>query len=67
MTHPPTEFGSLTVVRGCPDDAELAAVTAALILCLRRGERPAQARETALAHWTVKGGGRRRTPARPRP
>ena len=51
----------ITVVRGRPDEAELAAVTAVLLALVRRAGGPGQAAhaetEAAYAGWTVKGGG----------
>lgn len=50
---------SLSVVRGQPDEAELAAVTAVLLALLRRAGEPDQERLAAYARWAVKGGGHR--------
>ncbi|MCX4642702.1 acyl-CoA carboxylase subunit epsilon [Streptomyces sp. NPDC055059] len=47
----------ITVVRGRPDDAELAAVTAVLLALVRRAGEPDDETKAAYAGWTVKGGG----------
>ncbi|MEU6658616.1 acyl-CoA carboxylase subunit epsilon [Streptomyces sp. NPDC046821] len=47
----------ITVVRGRPDEAELAAVTAVLLALVRRADEPDDATKSAYAGWTVKGGG----------
>ncbi|MFI2643391.1 acyl-CoA carboxylase subunit epsilon [Streptomyces sp. NPDC018610] len=55
----------ITVVRGQPDAAELAAVTVVLLALVRRGEAPDEERRTAYAGWTVKSGGHRTEAAWP--
>ncbi|MEU7061143.1 acyl-CoA carboxylase subunit epsilon [Streptomyces sp. NPDC046197] len=47
----------ITVVRGQPDETELAAVTAVLLALARRRDAPDEDERTAFAGWTVKGGG----------
>ncbi|MFC9500680.1 acyl-CoA carboxylase subunit epsilon [Streptomyces sp. NPDC056975] len=47
----------ITVVRGLPDEAELAAVTAVLLALVRRAGEPDDETKAAYAGWTVKGGG----------
>ncbi|MEU8028839.1 acyl-CoA carboxylase subunit epsilon [Streptomyces sp. NPDC049099] len=47
----------ITVVRGRPDAAELAAVTAVLIALARRAQEPEDLPGTVFADWRVKGGG----------
>ncbi|MFE3519531.1 acyl-CoA carboxylase subunit epsilon [Streptomyces sp. NPDC059166] len=44
----------ITVVRGRPDDAELAAVTAVLLALARRSGEPDEEAKAAYAGWTVK-------------
>ncbi|MFP3991483.1 acyl-CoA carboxylase subunit epsilon [Streptomyces sp. E11-3] len=50
---------SITVLRGHPDEAELAAVTVVLLALLRGSGEPEQEVLAAYAGWTVKGGGYR--------
>lgn len=47
----------ITVVRGRPDEAELAAVTAVLLALVRRAGETDDEVQAAYAAWTVKGGG----------
>ncbi|GHA82754.1 MULTISPECIES: acyl-CoA carboxylase subunit epsilon [Streptomyces] len=49
----------ITVVRGRPDEAELAAVTAVLLALVRRTGEPDGDVAAAYAGWTVKNGGHR--------
>ncbi|WP_327114656.1 acyl-CoA carboxylase subunit epsilon [Streptomyces sp. NBC_01341] len=49
----------ITVVRGRPDAAELAAVTAVLLALARRSGEPDEETRAAYAGWTVKRGGHR--------
>lgn len=49
----------ITVVRGRPDEAELAAVTAVLLALARRSGEPDEETRAAYAGWTVKRGGHR--------
>ncbi|GGY78735.1 hypothetical protein GCM10010327_06350 [Streptomyces nitrosporeus] len=49
----------ITVVRGRPDEAELAAVTAVLLALARRAGEPDEETRAAYAGWTVKRGGYR--------
>lgn len=53
----------IEVVRGRPDAAELAAVTAVLLALARRPGRPGAAARPAYAGWTVRSGGHRPRPA----
>ncbi|MGW8794647.1 acyl-CoA carboxylase epsilon subunit [Streptomyces althioticus] len=46
----------ITVLRGRPDEAELAAVTAVLLALVRRSGEPDEAIRAAYAGWTVKRG-----------
>ncbi|MDN3295379.1 acyl-CoA carboxylase subunit epsilon [Streptomyces ficellus] len=55
----------ITVLRGQPDEDELAAVTVVLLALARRAEEPDQAAKAAYAGWTVKGGDYRHPMARP--
>jgi hypothetical protein len=57
----------ITVLRGQPDEAELAAVTAVLLALARRGGEPGAAEKAAYAGWTVKAGVYRPPMARPGP
>jgi hypothetical protein len=54
-----TDETHITVVRGRPDAAELAAVTAVLLALFRRDREPDQEARTAYAHWTVRNPGHR--------
>jgi len=54
-----TDETLITVVRGRPDEAELAAVTAVLLALARRGREPDTAAKAAYAHWTVRNAGHR--------
>ncbi|MFG2885276.1 acyl-CoA carboxylase subunit epsilon [Streptomyces sp. NPDC048297] len=49
----------ITVVRGRPDAAELAAVTAVLLALARRAREPDEEVRAAYADWTVKNPGHR--------
>lgn len=49
----------ITVVRGRPDEAELAAVTAVLLALARRAQEPGEEERAAYANWTVKNRGHR--------
>lgn len=49
-----TDETHITVVRGRPDAAELAAVTAVLLALSRRGPEPETETKAAYADWTVK-------------
>jgi hypothetical protein len=53
----------IKVVRGRPDAAELAAVTAVLLALVRRAGEPDDETKAAYAGWTVKSGGHRPRPA----
>lgn len=54
-----TDETHITVVRGRPDAAELAAVTAVLLALSRRDREPDQEAKAAYADWTVKNAGHR--------
>jgi hypothetical protein len=56
---PMTDETHITVVRGRPDAAELAAVTAVLLALARRGREPDPAQKAAYAGWTVRSAGHR--------
>ncbi|MFF8293450.1 acyl-CoA carboxylase subunit epsilon [Streptomyces sp. NPDC016309] len=57
----------ITVLRGQPDEAELAAVTAVLLALARRAGEPDEAEKAAYAEWTVKAGDYRPPMVRPGP
>lgn len=56
---------SITVVRGRPDEAELAAVTAVLLALAGRAGEPDETTAAAYAGWTVKNDGHRTAAAWP--
>ena len=56
-----TDKTLITVERGHPDEAELAAVTVVLLALARRAEEPDDEVKAAYAGWTVKGGAYRPT------
>ncbi|MER5476868.1 acyl-CoA carboxylase subunit epsilon [Streptomyces sp. NPDC002734] len=53
----------IEVVRGRPDAAELAAVTAVLLALSRRAGEPGAPARPAYAGWTVRSDGHRPVPA----
>ncbi|MFE4589054.1 acyl-CoA carboxylase subunit epsilon [Streptomyces laurentii] len=55
MANPMT----VTVVRGRPDEVELAAVTSVLLALARRAGEPEEETAAAYAAWTVKNDGAR--------
>jgi hypothetical protein len=57
----------IAVLRGRPDETELAAVTAVLLALARRSEPRDEAARAVYADWTVKGGPYRSPVAWPGP